>query len=76
MASKLSKAERAALSFIKTNGPGALPTTNAARTPAHISRLVAAGYLETLNRLRAGPQIYEITAAGRAALTGGEDGLR
>lgn len=67
---KLSKAERDALSYILTNGPGTLPLTRREQIPAHVVRLVAVGYLEKLNRLRPGSEMYEITDAGRQALTG------
>ena len=67
---KLTKAEREALCYILANGPGTLPLTASARTPAHVARLVDAGYLETLNRLLPSTAIYEITPAGRQALTG------
>ena len=69
---KLTKAERQALRYILTNGSGTLPLTATARTPAHVARLVDAGYLETLNRLLPSTAIYEITPAGRQAL--GEPG--
>lgn len=64
----LTKAERELLSFILENGPGTLPLTKQSKVPAHVSRLVGAGYLETLNRLRPSSAMYEITDAGRAAL--------
>jgi hypothetical protein len=69
---KLTKAQRDALSYILENGPGTLPLTKAARTPAAVVRLLEAGLLETLNRLRPGPPMYEITPAGRSLLQSGD----
>lgn len=57
---KLTKAEREALCYILANGPGTLPLTASARTPAHVARLVDAGYLETLNRLLPSTAMYEM----------------
>lgn len=68
---KLTKAQRDALNFILANGPGTLPLTKQGRTPAAVAQLVERQFLETLNRLRASPPMYEITAAGRAALEQG-----
>jgi hypothetical protein len=65
---KLTKAQRNALAFILANGPGTIPLTRAGRTTAAVTGLVSPGLLETLNRLRPGPPMYEITAAGRAAI--------
>lgn len=65
---KLSKAQRKALQFILHEGPGALPDTKAGRVPAAVAQLIELRMLETLNRIRPGPAMYEITAAGRAAL--------
>lgn len=65
---KLTKAQRAALEYIRREGPGTLPDTKSGRVPAAVDQLVQAGLLETLNRLRPGPAMYEITPAGRAAL--------
>jgi hypothetical protein len=69
---KPTKAQRSALKFILTNGPGTLPLTKSGRVPAAVCQLLDAGLLETLNRLRPGPEMYEITAAGRQALTQGD----
>lgn len=65
----LTKAQRAVLQFILAEGPGTLPLTKAGRTPAAVAELVDGGFLETLNRLRPGPPMYEITPAGRALLS-------
>lgn len=70
---KLTKAERGSLSFILKNGPGTLPMTTRGLVRAHVPRLVRAGYLETLNRLRPGPEMFEITPAGLAALSPTKD---
>jgi hypothetical protein len=69
MGEKLTKAQREALRFILAKGPGTLPLTKAGRTPAAVADLVEAGLLETLNRIRPSPPMYEITPAGRAALS-------
>ena len=70
---KLTKAERGSLVFILNYGPGTLPLTKQSRVPAHVSRLVSAGYLEKLNRLRPGAEMYEITPAGRAVVSQNKD---
>lgn len=66
---ELTKAKIAVLRFILENGPGTLPLTRGGRTPAAVSDLLDGGMLEKLNRLRPGPPMYEITPAGRAALS-------
>lgn len=65
---KLTKAQAAALQFILSAGPGALPPTSTGRVTAAVQGLLDRGLLEELNKLRPGPPMYEITAAGRVAL--------
>lgn len=65
---RLTKAQKNALRYIEENGPGTLPPTSQGRTSAAVSKLIDGQLLETLNRLRPGPPMYEITPAGRAAL--------
>ena len=65
---KLTKAQRAELRFILREGPGTLPLTADGRTRAVVVQLLEMGLIETLNRLRPGPAMYEITPAGRALL--------
>jgi hypothetical protein len=68
MSGKLTKAQRRDLAFILAEGPGTLPETKAGRTRASVSALLDRGLLETLNKLRPGNPMYEITPAGLAAL--------
>jgi DNA-binding PadR family transcriptional regulator len=65
---KLTKGMRDALRFILASGPGTIPPTKAGRTSKAVVDLLDAGMLETLNRIRPGPAMYEITEAGRRAL--------
>jgi hypothetical protein len=65
---KLTKSQRSALRFILDNGPGTMSLASG-RTPAAVDQLVQAGMLETLNRLRPGSPMYEITPVGRQALS-------
>ena len=68
MGEKLNARHLAYLRFILREGPGTVPDTKAGRTPKPVSQLVEGGFLETLNRIRPGATMYEITEAGRAAL--------
>lgn len=72
MKGELTKAQRDALNFILRNGPGAFPPLKSGRPPKAVDDLVQLGLLETLNSLRQSPQMYEITAKGRAALSRGD----
>lgn len=65
----LTKAQKSALRLILREGPGTLPLTSRGQVTAAVAQLLSAGLLEPLNRLRPGPGMYEITPAGRAALT-------
>ena len=65
---RLTAAHRAALRFILQHGPGTFPLLKSGRHPKAVHDLVQRGFLETLNRIRPGPAVYEITSAGRAAL--------
>ncbi len=65
---RLTTAQRKVLAYILAAGPGTIPTTKSGGVTAAVAGLVSAGFLETLNRLRHGPPMYEITPAGRAAL--------
>jgi hypothetical protein len=65
---KLTKRQRDVLASIQRSGPGPCMLTRAATIPAPVCQLVQMGFLETLNRMRPGPQVYEITPSGRKAL--------
>lgn len=65
---RLTDRQRKALTIVQDRGAGPFALTTEGRIPATVLRLVELGYLEKLNRLRPGLPVYEITAAGRAAL--------
>jgi DNA-binding PadR family transcriptional regulator len=67
---KISAAQRDWLAGVLARGPQEVELNKSGRQPAAITRLCEAGYIERLARLHPGLPIYEITAAGRAALRG------
>jgi hypothetical protein len=64
----LTASHRRVLRAILATGPGTSETTKSSAPTKAVRDLVEAGMLEVLNRLRPGPGMYEITAAGRVAL--------